>query len=103
MAGRNETDVSGTRRSPLIATLLSGVFPGFGQLYNRERLKALLFFVGGTVAAFGPFSPVDVDIDLNDPTAGMRKVLLASLPFLVIAAWSVIDAYRTARRTRTTS
>jgi hypothetical protein len=101
MAGGNETDASSTRRSPFIATLLSGIFPGFGQLYNRERRKALLFFVGAALSAFGPFSPVDVDIDLNDPATGMRKVLLASLPFLVIAAWSVIDAYRVARRTRT--
>jgi len=86
-----------TRRSPILAAFLSGIFPGFGQLYNRERLKALLFFACGAVSAFGPFNPLDVDIDLDDPVAGLRKVLLASLPFLVIATWSVIDAYRTAR------
>lgn len=87
------------RRSPFVAVLLSGVFPGLGQLYNRERLKALLFFVGGAVAAFGPFNPLAVDIDLDDPVAGLRKVLLLSVPFLAIALWSVLDAYRTARQT----
>jgi len=86
------------RRSPVLAAVLSGLFPGLGQLYNRERLKALLFFAGGAITAFGPFNPLDVDIDLNDPAVGLRKVLLASLPFLAIATWSVIDAYRTARR-----
>jgi hypothetical protein len=29
---------------------------------------------------------------------GLEKVLLASLPFLVVALWSVLDAYRAARR-----
>jgi hypothetical protein len=90
---------SGTarRRSPLLAAVLSGLFPGLGQLYNRERLKALLFVIGGVVTAV-PFSLVDVDINLDNPAAVMRMVLLASLPFLIVALWSVIDAYRTARR-----
>jgi hypothetical protein len=87
------------RRSPFVAVLLSGVFPGLGQLYNRERLKALLFFIGGAVTAFGPLNPLNVDIDLDDPVAGLGKVLLLSVPFLAIALWSVLDAYRTARQT----
>jgi hypothetical protein len=41
-----------------------------------------------------------VDIDLDDPAAGLQKVLLATLPFLVVALWSVIDAYRVAKRDR---
>jgi len=99
MPDRDAPVGSPARRRPLLAACLSGLFPGFGQLYNHERLKALLFFACGAVSAFGPFNPLNVDIDLDDPAAGLRKVLLASLPFLVIATWSVIDAYRTARRT----
>lgn len=99
MPERDEAGGSTRRRSPILAAFLSGIFPGFGQLYNRERLKALLFFACGAVSAFGPFNPLDVDIDLDDPAAGLRKVLLASLPFLLVATWSVIDAYRTARQT----
>ena len=99
MPDRDAPPGSFTPRRPLLAAFLSGIFPGFGQLYNRERLKALLFFACGAVSAFGPFNPLDVDIDLDDPAAGLRKVLLASLPFLLVAIWSVIDAYRTARRT----
>jgi hypothetical protein len=86
------------RRRPVLAAFLSGIFPGFGQLYNGERLKGLLFCAGGAVSAFGPLNPLNVDINLDDPAAGLRTVLLASLPFLVIATWSVVDAYRTARR-----
>ena len=96
----HETVGSPRRRSPILAVVLSGLFPGLGQLYNRERLKALLFFAGGVLTAFGPLNPLDVDIDLSDPAPGLRKVLLASLPFLAIATWSVIDAYRTAQRGR---
>ncbi len=94
----NEPSAPARRRSPLLAAVLSGLFPGLGQLYNRERLKALLFLIGGVVTAAGPFSPMGVNIDLDNPAAGMRNVLLASLPFLAVALWSIIDAYRTAQR-----
>ena len=93
----NARGTASPRRSPLLAAFLSGVFPGLGQLYNRDRLKALLFFVGGAVSAFGPLNPLNVDIDVDNPALGLRMVLLASLPFLVIATWSVIDAYRQAQ------
>ena len=85
-------------RRPLTAIILSGLFPGLGQLYNGERWKAVAFFVAGALTAFGPLNPLDVDIDPGDLAAGMQKVLLASLPFLLVAGWSVIDAYRVARR-----
>jgi hypothetical protein len=98
MSLSNGTGASAKHRRPVVAVVLSGIFPGLGQLYNRERLKALLFGVGGVVTAFGPFSPVDVEIDLRDPATGLRTALLASLPFLAIALWSVVDAYRAARR-----
>jgi len=98
MPAGNEPGAAARRRSPLLAAVLSGLFPGLGQLYNRQRLKALLFVIGGAVTAVGPFSPMDVDIDLDNPAAGMQRLLLASLPFMIVALWSVIDAYRTARR-----
>jgi hypothetical protein len=91
--------MAAAKRSATIAVLLSGTFPGLGQLYNRELRKAGLFAVGAILTAFGPLSPLDVDIDLSDPAAGLRTVMFASLPFLAIAVWSVIDAYRVAKRT----
>jgi len=87
------------RRSPLLAVILSGFFPGLGQLYNGEKRKALLFVLGGVVTGFGPLSPLDVDIDPSAPTGGLERVLLASVPFLAIQLWSVVDALRVARRT----
>ena len=85
------------QHSSLVAVMLSGLFPGLGQLYNGERRKAVLFFIAGALTAFG-LNPLGVDIDPGDLAAGMQKVLLASLPFLLVAGWSVIDAYRVARR-----
>jgi hypothetical protein len=86
-----------TRRSPVVAVILSGLFPGLGQLYNRQRVKALLFLGGGVLSAL-PSSLVDVDIDLDNPVVGMWKLFFIALPFLAVALWSVIDAYRTAQR-----
>jgi hypothetical protein len=96
----DQTKGSTKQRSPILAVVLSGFFPGLGQLYNRQPLKALLFFGGGVVTGFGPFSALDIDIDLSNPAPGMQKMLLATLPFLAIALWSVYDAYRTARGSR---
>jgi hypothetical protein len=84
------------KRSRLIAITLSGLFPGLGQLYNGDPWRALAFAVAGALTAFGPWNPLAVEIDLDDPVAGLRNVLLSSLPFLAIASWSVIDAWRRA-------
>jgi len=96
-----ETGRPPKRRSPLLAMILAGFFPGLGQLYNGQRWKALLFFIGGVATAFGPLDPLAVDIDLDAPAVGLTKVLLYSLPFLSVASWSVIKAFRVARRSST--
>ncbi len=87
-------------RSRLIAVTLSGLFPGLGQLYNGEVWRGLAFAVAGAFTAFGPWNPLEVEIDLDDPAAGLRNVLLSSLPFLAVAMWSAIDAWRRASRSR---
>lgn len=85
-------------RSRVIALTLSGLFPGLGQLYNGDLGRGLAFAVAGALTAFGPWNPLEIEIDPDDPAAGLRNVLLASLPFLAIALWSAIDAWRRARR-----
>lgn len=82
----------------MIAAFLSGLFPGLGQLYNRDLLRALLFFGGGILLGFMPIGPLTVPIDPADPIPGLQRVLLESLPFLLLALWSVVDAYRRADR-----
>jgi TM2 domain-containing membrane protein YozV len=113
MPSHNGTVAPTTRRSPIVAVILSGLFPGLGQLYNRQRVKALLFlgggagllFLGGRVLSALSSSLLDVDIDVDDPAAGMWKLYFIARPFLAVALaclaiqlWSVIDAYRVAKR-----
>jgi hypothetical protein len=86
----------GRSKSRLIAITLSGLFPGLGQVYNGDPWRGLAFAVAGALTAFGPLNPLDIDIDIDDPVRGLRNVLLASLPFLAVALWSVIDAGRRA-------
>jgi hypothetical protein len=85
------------RRRPWLAALLSGIFPGLGQLYNAEPVRALAFVLAGIATMIGPFNPLAVEIDLDDPVAGLRRMLLVSLPFTLVALWSVADAYRRAK------
>ena len=86
-----------TRRRPWLAALLSGLFPGLGQLYNGEGLKGLLFVLAGVITMIGPFNPFDVEVDIDDPMPGLIKMLLVSAPFSLIALWSAIDGYRRAK------
>jgi hypothetical protein len=83
-------------RSRVLALFLSGLFPGLGQLYNGDPWRALGFVVAAVLAGFGPWNPLDVEIDVDDPARGLRNVLLASIPFLVVALWSAVDAWRRA-------
>ena len=84
-------------RRPIVAVLLAGVFPGLGQLYNGQRLKAAVFFALGVVTMLAPVGSLDVDMDMASLAQGIEKFELAALPFLCVALWSVIDAYRVAR------
>lgn len=84
------------KRSRFLATTLSGLFPGLGQLYNGDALRALAFAAAGMITGFGPWNPLAIEIDPDDLAAGLRNVLLASVPFLVVALWSAIDAWRRA-------
>ena len=84
------------RRSRVLAMTLSGLFPGLGQLYNREPWRALAFVAGGVLLlrGIGPWHGVDIDIDIDDIGRGLHDVVLAFIPFTLLQLWSVIDAYR---------
>lgn len=81
------------RRSRLLASMLSGLFPGLGQVYNGDPLRALAFAAAGAFTGLGPWNPLEVEIDPADPASGLRNVLLASVPFLLVALWSAVDAW----------
>jgi len=89
--------LTGQKGRPLLAAVLSGLFPGIGQLYNRQFRKGALFVTAGIVAGFGPFSPAAAHLDLDNPTVALEKTLITSIPFIVINLWAVVDAYRVAK------
>ncbi len=87
---------AGRRRT--FAVILSGVFPGLGQLYNRQPAKGVLFLV-----IAGALSGWLIRVVPGDPVAlverGMSStVLFPALALLIVSLWSVVDAWHAAVR-----
>jgi len=81
-------------RKKATALILSGIFPGLGQLYNREFLKAALFLVAGVGLSWVVARAVD-PVALIERGASVT-VILAMLALLAIWLWSAVDAWRSA-------
>jgi hypothetical protein len=86
----------GVRRRQVVGFILSGIFPGLGQLYNREYLKGVLFIVPSAVLIWpvGRATPTDL-LALAQPSATLLR-LLAGL--LAVWLWAIIDAWKVAAR-----
>jgi hypothetical protein len=86
----------GTRRRQVVGFILSGIFPGLGQLYNREYLKGVLFIMPGAVLSWliGRAAPTDL-LALAQPTASLMLILAL---LLALWLWAIIDAWRVAGR-----
>ncbi len=84
------------RRQKLIALILSGVFPGLGQLYNRQPRKGVAFLVAGVVLSWflGRAVPT-APLTLIQPGADLIVPLCL---LLIVWLWSIIDAWRVAGR-----
>jgi len=84
----------GARRQQVVGLILSGIFPGLGQLYNREYLKGVLFIIPSAVLSWlvGRATPTDL-LALAQPSATLI-LLLAAL--LAVWLWAIIDAWRVA-------
>ena len=71
--------------------LLSGTFPGLGQLYNREFLKGVLFIVPGAVLTWLLMRAVPTDIlALAHPGASLMLLMVL---LLALWLWAIIDAW----------
>ena len=70
----------GSTKNPLLATILSVVCPGLGQYYCGRSDKATMF-VFAFVAFVGIFSWL-------------------TFPWVLVAVWAGVDAFREARRAR---
>jgi zinc transporter ZupT len=95
--------VSGSgSRSKIVALFLSGIFPGLGQLYNRQLVKGAAFVVGSgalTWLAGRGVSPEVLQEDLlrGENPLGTSVIVPVGL-LLIVWIWSLIDAWRVAGR-----
>jgi TM2 domain-containing membrane protein YozV len=83
-------------RRRVVALVLSGIFPGLGQFYNRQPAKGAIGLAAGAVLSWlaGRAMPAD---PLAFDQAGF--VLFGPLSALLIVwTWSIIDAWRAAGR-----
>lgn len=71
--------------NPFVAAVLSAIFPGLGQLYNRELEKAIAVIVASFVAALSAL------------------VLIGFVLFPAVWLYAVWDAYTVADRQRAAS
>ena len=84
------------RRRQVIALMLSGIFPGIGQLYNRQPIKGAIGVVLGVVLTWTAARAAPADpIALARPGADVLGPLLA---LLAVWVWSLVDAWRAAGR-----
>lgn len=84
-------------RNPLLALLASLILPGLGQIYNGQFLKGLFLGLSLVVMA-----PVATWLALH---SSKHLILLVLILFMVLAMviylFSLVDAYRSAKRTGT--
>ena len=84
-----------TRRQKLIALILSGVFPGLGQFYNRQLGKGAAFLAAGVVLTWLLGRAVPTELLLIQPDA---RLIVPLCILLIVWLWSIIDAWRVAGR-----
>ena len=84
-------------RNPLLALLASLILPGLGQIYNGQLLKGLLLLLSLVVMA-----PMATWLALHSTK---HLILLVIILFMILALviflFSLVDAYRGAKRTDT--
>lgn len=79
-------------RSKIIALILAGIFPGLGQLYNRQPVKAAAFAIVGGVLSWLLARAVPDPLALLTAPIGTDLIVLLCL-LLALWLWSVIDAW----------
>jgi len=84
-----------TRRRQVIALMLSGIFPGIGQFYNRQPVKGAIGLVLGFALTWAAARTAPADpLVLAQPGADILGPLIA---LIAVWVWSLIDAWRAAR------
>lgn len=80
----------------LVALILSGVFPGLGQLYNRDWTKGGVFVLAGLVLSWLTMRALPRDLEALASAPPSASALGALVLLLIVWVWSVVDAWRQA-------
>ena len=76
--------------------MLSGIFPGIGQFYNRQPVKGAIGLVLGVVLTWAAARAAPADpLALVQPGT---DVLVPLFALLAVWGWSLVDAWRVAGR-----
>ena len=84
-------------RRQWVALILSGVFPGLGQIYLHAWVKGAAFFVVGGVAMWSLGETVSVQDLLNGILPHPLATLGVLLALLAVFLWSIADAWISGR------
>ena len=81
--------------NPGVALMLSAIFPGLGQFYNRQFGKGVAFLVAGLVASWETSALLpSMDALLKGELPKQIGLLTVTLFLLLICyVWSMVDAY----------
>ncbi len=81
-------------RRKVVALILSGIFPGLGQFYNRQPVKGAAFVVAGIALSWLAGRAVPTDLSAPQPLGTDLIVVVCLL--LAVWLWSLVDAWRLA-------
>jgi len=89
--------------NPVVAGLLSAVFPGLGQFYNRQWGKGTGFLIGllvlgGVLLGSADQEALQKAADSGVPPDNLGTLLILAMLVLAVAVWSIGDAIRTAKK-----
>jgi hypothetical protein len=97
---------TGRKRNPWVAGILSGVVPGLGQFYNRQRGKGVGFLLGVVAPIVILLSSVNLESLQRAAESGtppdniwlLFGLAILSPAIAIIAIWSIADAVRVAKK-----
>jgi signal peptidase I len=93
--------MAASARPPIVAALLSLLLPGLGQLYAGAERKAVLWLAAAVLVQIGViWGLLPLDRVLLLPRGFWLLAAFAGL-VLTLWLWAVVDAFLSARRTRT--
>ena len=87
------------------SNLLSAVFPGVGQFYNRQVFKGVGFVTGALILvslllSLADLQALQVAALSGAPPENLGRLFLTTVLLLAVALWSIVDAARVAKRSQ---